>query len=74
MCGGPTKIVNITRQKGIDLMVFGGPGHRGLLDLLDGQTISTVRHGLDIPVVAVQGKWTRGRLSRIVTRWYGYRY
>ena len=37
-------------------MVLGGHGHRGLLDLLYGQTISTVRHGLSIPVVAVKGK------------------
>jgi manganese transport protein len=56
-----TEIVNITRQKGIDLMVLGGHGHRGLLDLLYGQTISTVRHGLDIPVVAVKGDRLRSR-------------
>jgi manganese transport protein len=51
-----TEIVAITRQKGIDLMVLGGHGHRGIWDLLYGQTISTVRHGLDIPVVTVKGK------------------
>jgi manganese transport protein len=50
-----TEIVNISREKQIDLMVLGGHGHRGLLDLLYGQTITTVRHGLDIPVVAVKG-------------------
>ena len=48
------EIVNIARQKDIDLMVLGGHGHRGLLDLLHGQTISAVRHGLDIPIVAVR--------------------
>jgi manganese transport protein len=50
-----TEIVEISREKQIDLMVLGGHGHRGLRDLLYGQTITTVRHGLDIPVVAVRG-------------------
>jgi manganese transport protein len=50
-----TEIVNLSRQHQIDLMVLGGHGHRGLLDLLHGQTISGVRHHLDIPIVAVRG-------------------
>ena len=50
------EIVNITRQKGIDLMVLGGHGHRGLLDLVHGATITAVRHDLNIPVVTVKGK------------------
>jgi manganese transport protein len=50
-----TEIVNITREKGIDLMVLGGHGHRGLLDLIHGTTITSVRHGLNIPVVTVKG-------------------
>ena len=50
------EIVNITRQKGIDLMVLGGHGHRGLLDLVYGATITAVRHKLNIPVVTVKGK------------------
>ena len=50
------EIVNIARDKGIDLMVLGGHGHRGLLDVLYGETITAVRHGLSIPVVAVKGK------------------
>ena len=36
-------------------MVLGGHGHRGLLDLVYGTTITAVRHGLDIPVVTVKG-------------------
>jgi manganese transport protein len=51
-----SEIVNITRDKGIDLMVLGGHGHRGLWDLLHGTTITGVRHGLNIPVVAVRGR------------------
>jgi manganese transport protein len=51
----PAEIVQLAREKKIDLMVLGGHGHRGLLDLLHGNTISGVRHGLDIPIVAVRG-------------------
>lgn len=50
------EIVRITREKDLDLMVLGGHGHRGLLDLFYGETITAVRHGLSIPVVAVKGK------------------
>jgi manganese transport protein len=50
-----TELVNIARDHGLDLVVMGGHGHRGLLDLLYGQTISGVRHGLNIPVVTVRG-------------------
>ena len=53
--GDPSReIVAITRDKGIDLMVMGGHGHRGLLDWLYGQTISGVRHGLHVPVLTVR--------------------
>ena len=48
------QIVNISREQGIDLMVLGGHGHRGLSDWLFGQTITPVRHGLRIPVFAVR--------------------
>ena len=34
---------------------MGGHGHRGLLDLVYGQTISTIRHDLKIPIVTVRG-------------------
>jgi manganese transport protein len=55
--GDPSvEIVNITREKGIDLMILGGHGHRGLQDLIHGTTITSVRHGLDIPVITVKGK------------------
>ena len=50
-----TELVNIAREKGVDLVVMGGHGHRGLLDLLYGETISGVRHGLNIPVITVRG-------------------
>jgi manganese transport protein len=50
----PTELVRIAREKQLDLVVMGGHGHRGLLDLLHGQTIDGVRHKLKIPVVAVR--------------------
>jgi manganese transport protein len=50
-----TELVNIATEKYVDLVVMGGHGHRGLLDLVYGQTISSVRHGLNIPVVTVRG-------------------
>jgi manganese transport protein len=54
--GDPSvEIVNLTHEKGIDLMVLGGHGHRGLQDIVHGTTITSVRHGLNIPVVTVKG-------------------
>jgi manganese transport protein len=50
----PREIANLAKQNGIDLMVLGGHGHNSLLDLLRGETISGVRHRLDIPVLAVR--------------------
>ena len=51
-----TEIVRIAREKDLDLLVLVGHGHRGLLDLFYGETITAVRHGLSIPVVAVKGR------------------
>jgi manganese transport protein len=53
------ELVEIARREKLDLVVMGGHGHRGLSDLFFGQTISGVRHGLKIPIIAVreeQGK------------------
>jgi manganese transport protein len=50
-----TELVNIAQEKALDLVVMGGHGHRGLSDLLYGQTISGVRHGLNIPVITIRG-------------------
>ncbi len=53
-----SEIIAIARRENIELMVLGGHGHRGLMDLLYGDTISGVRHKLDIPIVAVRGNLT----------------
>jgi manganese transport protein len=50
----PKEIVKLTRQMGIDLVVLGGHGHRRSLDWFYGETVSNVRHGLNIPVYTVR--------------------
>lgn len=50
----PEQIVKMSHQSGIDLLVMGGHGHRGLKDIFFGTSVSKVRHGLSIPVLVVQ--------------------
>jgi manganese transport protein len=53
--GDPAQeIVSLARSKEIDLFVLGGHGHRWLRDWLHGETISGVRHGLSVPILAVR--------------------
>ncbi|GAB4385697.1 MAG: Nramp family divalent metal transporter [Phycisphaerales bacterium] len=47
------ELVRITRQEALDILVVGGHGHRGIADILHGQTIPGVRHGAGVPVLAV---------------------
>lgn len=50
----PHELVNLARSSGIDLLIMGAHGHRGLKDLFFGASISEVRHSLTIPVLVVQ--------------------
>ena len=50
----PEQIVKISKESGIDLLVMGGHGHRGLKDIFFGTSVSKVRHGLSVPVLVVQ--------------------
>jgi manganese transport protein len=50
------ELVRIVDDEKIDLLVVGGHGHKGLSDVLHGQTIPGVRHGIDIPIFAVRDK------------------
>jgi manganese transport protein len=50
----PQALVTLSRESGIDVLVMGGHGHRGLKDILFGASISEVRHTLQIPVLVVQ--------------------
>jgi manganese transport protein len=50
----PEEIVKAVIEAGIDMLVMGSHGHRGLDDLVFGQTVSAVRHALTIPVMIVR--------------------
>jgi manganese transport protein len=41
-------------EAGIDMLVMGSHGHHGINDLVFGQTVSAVRHALNIPVMVVR--------------------
>ncbi len=48
------ELVRIVDDESIDVLVVGGHGHRGLADVLHGQTIPGVRHGIQIPIFAIK--------------------
>jgi manganese transport protein len=47
------EIVRIVKENKAEMLVIGAHGHRGIKDLLYGQTIDAVRHDLKIPVLVV---------------------
>ncbi|MFZ4621145.1 MAG: Nramp family divalent metal transporter [Bacteroidota bacterium] len=49
----PNQLVELSNSSGLDLLIMGGHGHRGLKDILFGASISEVRHSLTIPVLVV---------------------
>jgi manganese transport protein len=50
----PRAIIRLVREERVDFLVMGGHGHRRLGDLVHGETIQRVRHGLDIPILALR--------------------
>ncbi len=50
------EIVRLTEESNADILVMGSHGHRGIKDLIFGQTANTVRHKLKIPVFMVSLK------------------
>ncbi len=48
------EIVKVAREVPLDLLVIGSHGHRGLEDLVHGETIAAVRHRLEIPIMVVR--------------------
>jgi manganese transport protein len=50
------EIVRLVKESDADLLVVGAHGHRGIKDLIYGQTVNTVRHELKIPVLTVNLK------------------
>lgn len=52
--GSPVRALpGIVREHGIDLLVVGAHGHRGIADVVHGSTINELRHRLDIAVLVV---------------------
>lgn len=49
-----TAIADQAREHGVDLVVMGAHGHKGLKDLLFGSTINAVRHKLPVPVLVIR--------------------
>lgn len=53
--GKPTTVIpELVEKSKSDLLVMGGHGHRGLKDLIFGETIAAVRHRIKIPLLAVK--------------------
>jgi len=50
----PRELIRMVNQERIDLLVVGGHGHRALGDVLHGGTITNVRHGVTVPLLAVR--------------------
>lgn len=48
------EIVKICKEQKADLLIMGAHGHKGLFDFLYGQTIESVRHQLEIPILIVK--------------------
>jgi len=48
------EIVRLVNESGASMLVIGAHGHSGIKDLLYGETINTVRHGLHIPVLVIR--------------------
>lgn len=51
----PNEIVAYARELRPDLLIMGAHGHKGVKDLLFGDTINAVRHGIDLPILIVRG-------------------
>lgn len=56
-------IIDAVNTAGLDRLVMGSHGHRGVADLVFGQTVSAARHALDIPVLLVRS-YGRDRAQR----------
>ena len=49
-----TEIVRFAQQLRPDLLIMGAHGHKGLQDIVFGQTINAVRHAVDVPLLIVR--------------------
>jgi nucleotide-binding universal stress UspA family protein len=56
-------IIKTVEEIGIDMLVIGSHVHRELDDLVFGQTVSAVRHAIDISVLVRSYGWERAQRS-----------
>ena len=47
-------IISVAKQIHADLVIMGAHGHSGIMDLILGTTINSVRHALHVPVLIVR--------------------
>jgi manganese transport protein len=47
-------IANMVNSSGAELLVMGAHGHRGFKDIIFGETINSVRHKINIPLLSVK--------------------
>lgn len=53
--GDPVQvIVSTAKELELDMLIMGSHGHRGISDIILGETVHGVRHSLDIPVLLVR--------------------
>ena len=53
--GAPVEeIVKAIEHLGLDMLVLGSHGHKGVEDVIFGQTVNSVRHAISIPVLIVR--------------------
>lgn len=57
-----TELVKFATEMRLDLLVLGSHGHRGIEDLVHGETITAVRHRLTIPILVVHAAETEPAL------------
>ena len=66
--GSPVEqIIRTAEKQGFDVLVLGSHGHRGFQDVVHGQTVTGVRHGVRIPVLVVRTGRTDSEQARRFT-------
>jgi manganese transport protein len=55
------EIIRLARSLKPDLLVMGAHGHKGIQDIVFGQTINAVRHSLDVPLLIVRNEGQPGQ-------------
>jgi nucleotide-binding universal stress UspA family protein len=55
----PAEICRVAEERGVDLVAMATHGHRGVSDVLHGQTVDHVRHRLKMPVLLLRAKKTK---------------